>query len=167
LPADALTGATLVTASALLDVLSTVELTALVEAVATVRCPALLTLSVVGSVQLDPPDCRDQRVAAAFDAHQQRPLSDGRRLLGRDAVPAAVDALTRRGARVEVRDSPWHLGRRDAALLTAWLGGWVGAACEQDGALPGPQYLATRQAQVDAGALRVSVGHADLLAWWQ
>ena len=56
-------------------------------------CPILLTLSVVGRVELTPADPLDRRVAAAFDAHQRRTTERGR-LLGPDAA-----ARRRRGAR--------------------------------------------------------------------
>ena len=69
---DDLAGATLITASALLDMLTEDELAGLVSACAAAGCPVLLTLSVVGRVDLTPADPLDRRVAAAFDAHQRR-----------------------------------------------------------------------------------------------
>src|SRR5262249_2374827 len=79
-PAD-LADATLITASALLDLLTADELTAVIEACAAAACPVLLTLSVTGHVELAPADPLDARVAAAFDAHQRRATPRGR-LLG-------------------------------------------------------------------------------------
>ena len=91
----------------------------------------LLTLSVVGRVDLAPADPLDARVAAAFDAHQRR-TTEGGRLLGPDAVAAAVEGFRRLGAEVLVRPSPWRLGAAEADLAAEWLTGWVGAACEQE-----------------------------------
>jgi len=53
-----------------------------------------------------------------------------------------------------------------AALATAWLDGWVAAACEQDPSLvtDAVAYRDRRLAQVAAGRLAVTVHHADLLA---
>src|SRR5450631_4085050 len=80
-----LAGASLITASALLDMLTADELERLVGVCAGAGCPVLLTISVVGRVELTPADPLDECIAAAFDAHQRR-TTGGRRLLGPDAV---------------------------------------------------------------------------------
>ena len=160
-PAD-LAGATLITASALLDILTAEELAALLAAGVRAGCPMLLTLSVVGHVELAPADPLDRRVAAAFDAHQRRVTERGC-LLGPDAVAAAVEELRGTGAEVLVRASPWRLDAAHAELATEWLCGWVGAACEQDPALDAGAYLDRRLEEAAAGELSVIVGHADLL----
>ncbi len=130
-PCD-LADATLITASALLDLLTEDELAGLVTVCAGAACPVLLTLSVVGRVDLTPADPLDSRVAAAFDAHQRR-VTAGGRLLGPDAVEAAVEGFGRLGRDVLVRPSPWRLGCFQADLVAEWFAGWVGAACEQAG----------------------------------
>jgi SAM-dependent methyltransferase len=162
-PAD-LAGATLVTASALLDLLTGDELSRLVAVCAGAGCPVLLTLSVVGRVGLTPADPLDSRVAAAFDAHQRRPAKGGR-LLGPDAVAAAVEAFGRVGAEVVVRPSPWRLGAFEADLAAAWFIGWIGAAREQDAELAHETgaYVRRRLAEAIAGELAVAVGHSDVL----
>jgi hypothetical protein len=165
LTADDLADAGLVTASALLDVLTAAEVGAIAAACAGRRVPALLTLTVVGRVEIDPPSPLDATVAAAFDAHQRQTVA-GRRQLGPDAVGVAVRDFVARGASVDVRPSPWLLGREDADLAGAWLRGWVGAAAEQRPDLPLDGYLADRLAAARAGRLRVVVHHADLLAHW-
>ena len=90
-PGD-LAGASLITASALLDLLTGDELAGLIDVCAAAGCPVLLTLSVVGRVELAPADPLDARVAAAFDAHQRRTTASGR-LLGPDAVAAAAERV--------------------------------------------------------------------------
>jgi hypothetical protein len=164
LHADDLAGAALVTASALLDLLTADELDRLVAVCAHRGCPVLLTLSVVGHVELTPGDPLDSRVAAAFDAHQRRGTTEGR-LLGPNAVAAATTAFEARGAEVFVRPSPWHLGAPEAALATEWFAGWIGAAGEQDAGLAAEidAYAARRLAEAAAGRLAVTVDHADLL----
>jgi hypothetical protein len=155
-----LAGATLVTASALLDLLTWDELTRVILACAGASCPVLFTLSVTGRVQLLPPDPLDARLAAAFNAHQRRG-----RLLGPDAVDAAAEGFRAMGAEVVVRPSPWRLGGAESALAAAWLEGWVDAACEQEPALgrEAALYRRRRLSEAAAGALSVTVGHADLL----
>jgi hypothetical protein len=123
-----------------------------------------LSLSVVGRVDLAPADPMDSRVAAAFDDHQRRMTARGR-LLGQDAVAAAVDGFRRLGAEVLVRPTPWRLGAAEADLAAEWFTGWIGAACEQSADLAcdaGP-YARRRLAEARAGELAVTVGHADLL----
>ncbi len=163
IPGD-LAGSTLITASALLDVLIEEELSALMAVCAGARCPVLLTLSVVGRVDLTPADPLDRRIAVAFDAHQRRGTERGR-LLGPDAAAVAVEQLGRLGAEVLVRSSPWRLGPSEAELAAEWLTGWVSAACEQavDLAAEAESYTRRRLAQAAAGALKVTVDHADLL----
>nr|WP_222132130.1 class I SAM-dependent methyltransferase [Pseudonocardia sp. C8] len=165
LDAAALAGTSLVTASALLDLLTAAEVEQLARACAGAGCPALLTLTVTGQVRLDPPDPLDRDLAAAFDDHQRR-RTGGRRLLGPDAVPVANAAFARHGARVRSAPTPWRLGPDRAALLREWLAGWLDAACAQRPELRGPAagYRERRHRQLAEGRLTVSVGHADLLA---
>jgi hypothetical protein len=153
-----LAGASLVTASALLDPLTADELARMLVACA--GCPMLLALTVVGRVTLTPEEPLDASMGAAFNAHQRRG-----RLLGPDAFAAVVDELRATGAEVLVRPSPWRLDTAHADLTAEWFGGWVAAACEQEPALAaeaGP-YRERRLEQAAAGELAVTVDHADLL----
>jgi hypothetical protein len=161
---DDLAGATLITASALLDLMTRDELAGLIDVCAKAGCPVLLSLSVVGHVDLAPVDRLDSRVAAAFDAHQRRMTVRGR-LLGPDAVAAAVEGFRRLGAEVLVRPTPWRLGPAEAELAAEWFTGWIRAACEQsvDLASDAGPYARRRLAEARAGELSVTVGHADLL----
>jgi hypothetical protein len=160
-----LAGATAITASALLDLLTGEEMVRLAGLCAGVGCPVLLTLSVVGDVEIAPADPLDRRVAAAFDAHQRRATNRGE-LLGPDAVDFAAEAFRREGAEVLVRPSPWRLGPAHSALAAEWFTGWVDAAREQEAGLAGEcePYARRHLQQASAGELAVTVGHADLLA---
>jgi hypothetical protein len=158
LTSDDLAGASLITASALLDMLTADELDRMLRA-CTGR-PMLLALTVTGRATLTPTDPLDARIGAAFNAHQRR---GG--LLGPDAVAAAVNQLRATGAEVLVRPSPWHLDNAHADLTDKWLEGWFAAACEQEPALAA-EVAASRNrrlAQAATGALAVTVDHADLL----
>jgi SAM-dependent methyltransferase len=169
-----LAGAGLVTASALLDLLTAGEVDGVARACAEAGCPALLTLSVVGSIDLEPIDQLDDEITTAFNAHQRRTIGD-RRLLGPDSVEVAVAAFARRGIPTAVRASDWRLDAGDPGsreLLLEWFDGWLGAACEQRPELGGPDvtggpvaaYVQARMAQAADGKLRVVVRHQDLLA---
>ncbi|WWR55281.1 class I SAM-dependent methyltransferase [Streptomyces sp. SCSIO 30461] len=163
----ALDGTSLVTASALLDLLTREELDALAAACAEARSPVLLALSVVGRVDIEPADALDAEITEAFNAHQRR-LDDGRRLLGPDAVAAASVAFARYGMTVRVQPSPWRLGDSTGTgpLAAEWLRGWVGAACEQrpDLAAEAGAYLNRRLTACAAGELSVTLHHSDVLA---
>src|SRR5690606_14944680 len=85
---DELEGASLITASALLDMLTADELERLVRSCVTAACPALITLSVIGGVHLAPRDALDSVIRHAFNDHQRR-TTEGRTLLGPVAAGAA------------------------------------------------------------------------------
>jgi hypothetical protein len=174
-------GTSLVTASALLDLLTADEVEALAAACVAASCPALLTLTVTGGAQLAPSDPLDVEFAAAFDDHQRRvdeggslapgggdslAPAGGRRLLGPDAAAVAVAAFERLGAAVLTRSSPWRLGPGEAELAEEWLRGWIAAACDQRPTLAehAAGYLRRRLEALAAGELAVTVGHLDVLA---
>jgi hypothetical protein len=165
LTAADLAGTWLVTASALLDLLTAAEVDRLAAACAAAGCAALLTLSVTGRVELTPADPLDPELLAAFNAHQRRG-EGGRRLLGPDAAAAAVEAFTRHGVAVRTGPSPWRLGPERAELAVAWLRAWVGVAVAQRPALAAPAeaYLRRRRDVAAAGGLRIVIDHTDLLA---
>lgn len=158
-------GASLITSSALLDLLTADELHRVVATIVDARCPALLTLSVTGQVELWPPHPLDAIIGTAFNAHQRR-LTGGRRLLGPDAAGAAAHALRTAGFEVATRAASWRLGPGSAALAAAWFTGWLGAATEQrpDLAVKLREYRPWRLADAAEGRLRVRVRHLDLLA---
>jgi len=143
--------ASLVVASALLDMLTADELAGMLSACA--GRPTLIAMTVTGRVSFAPEDPLDAPLGAAFNDHQRR---DGR--LGPDAVAAV-------GGEVIVRPSPWRLGAAHAELFAAWFGGWVDAACELEPALAadGREYRERRLAQFATGELTATVDHADLL----
>ncbi|MFJ8579675.1 methyltransferase domain-containing protein [Micromonospora sp. NPDC093277] len=158
-----LADAHLITASALLDMLTADEVERTVAA-----CAGRLTLfalTVVGRVEFTPADPLDEDLTAAFNAHQRRTV-DGRILLGPDAVAVTVAAFRRRGIDVQVRPSPWRLGPEQPALTVEWLTGWLDAAVEERPDLAGAAraYRDRRLAEAASGRLRVVLHHADLLA---
>jgi hypothetical protein len=165
LAAEDLFGADLVTASALLDMMTARELADLVGACAALRAPVLICLSVVGQVELSPADPFDRRIACAFDAHQRRSRARGA-LLGPDAATFAADAFKASGFQVRLEPTPWRLGPADAQLVAEWFDSWLGAALEHESDLvkDAVPYGAQRRTQGRAGSLAVSVGHVDLLA---
>jgi hypothetical protein len=159
-------GASLVTASALLDVLTSPELHSIVNACVGAGCPALFTLSVTGDVRLSPRYGLDTEFEHAFNAHQLRD-ADGRQQLGRYGAPIARGLFTQAGWRVRPITTHWRLDYRRPKLLSEWFAGWVDAAVEQNPALRSQEhhYRELRAAQISRGELTAEVRHMDLLAW--
>lgn len=153
-------GADLVTCSALLDLLTAAELDELAEVLARHRTPALFSLTVDGTSRLDPAHPDDGVVASAFNAHQAR---DGR------PGPNAVDHLTARcaaaGLSVRRADTPWLLDAGSAPLVARFMTERSAAAVEARPELSevAAGWLTARLASLDAGDLRVRIGHVDLL----
>src|SRR5688500_6796352 len=110
-----LAGASLVTASALLDLLTADELARMLVACA--GCPMLLALSVVGRVTLTPEEPLDALMGAAFNSHQRRGRLRAGARAGRQGprLPgAAPGAVGRRRARRRRRP------RRRAGAAVTW-----------------------------------------------
>lgn len=161
LTAQGLAGATVITASALLDMLTALQVDRLCTVAAATGAVLLLSTTVAGDVHLHPTDPLDEAVRRAFNDHQRRAG-----LLGPDAASHASTALASRGYRLTRRHAPWRLGSADPDLMRAWLEGWVTAAVVQ---LPelrtaAAGYLGRRTAQLDDGELLVTVDHIDLYA---
>ena len=157
----------LVTASALLDLVSAAWLPRLVAASAAARVALLFSLSVDGRHGWSPADPVDATVHRLFGAHQRRDKGFGP-ALGASAAAVLRRGLRDAGYRVFSARSDWVLegrsGPQAAALQRALVDGMAAAATEQDPALALP-LQAWRQRRLelsDAGSLRV--GHVDLLA---
>jgi hypothetical protein len=161
-----LEGASLVTASALLDVLTASEAHAIVEACVEVGAPTLLSLSVTGEVELRPWDARDKLFETAFNAHQRREVHD-RRLLGRYGAPIVQGLFELAGWKVRKARTSWRIADTEPRLLNEWFDGWIDAAEEQSPTLRADAagYRELRRSQLDRGELSAVVYHLDLLAW--
>lgn len=144
-----LAGTTLVTASALLDLLTEEEIRRLVKSCVDYDCPALFTLSVTGSTELTPSDPADAALSEAFNDHQRQ---DGK--LGSDAVAFAAAEFSRHSWTVHTRPSPWRLDAAHQDLIDTWYHGYLTAAQEQDPTLTVP----------DRRLTAAIVHHQDLLA---
>ncbi|HDZ47302.1 hypothetical protein LCGC14_0027020 [marine sediment metagenome] len=169
-----LDGVDLVTASALLDLVSQQWIDVLVKRCADQHQGLLIALSVTdGWHFLDPQgepvlDDEDHWLLAMFIAHQQRDKGLGD-ALGGQAHDALVEALEKASYRVEQAVTPWQLaaGHYDfQPLMMTLLEGWAEAATEQapDAAARIAAWLQQRQQAVAKGDLGVWVGHRDLFA---
>lgn len=159
-----LADASLITTSAMLDVLTREEVEHLVALVGAVRAPALFSLTVTGRVRLSPEEPDDAAVRQAFNSHQRR-TADGRTLLGPDAAGVVTTAARARGLQVTAKRTPWVLLPSDGALLGEWFRGWIDAALEHDTSLAPlmDAYRRRRMTQIRGRRLRVWIDHVDLL----
>ncbi|HEY0815881.1 MAG TPA: class I SAM-dependent methyltransferase, partial [Pseudonocardia sp.] len=148
-----------VTGSALTDLLTADEVDELASVCAAAEVPALLTLTVTGQVEIDPPDPVDDDVTAAFNAHQRRAVA-GRTLLGPTAADVSANAFRRHGMVVFTAPSPWRLDDGDAALIARWHRERVAAAEHETPDASGRVASARR---VNAAPRRAVVHHIDLL----
>ena len=172
--------ADLVTASALLDLVSKDWLGALVAACRESRRAVLFALSYDGGIQWHPAeddprpadDSDDALVRRSVNAHQRRDKGLGP-ALGPMAGLTAETIFRAAGYRAWLLPSPWRLGPGDAALARALVAGWEAAAVEQlREALPPDSadvdrvrsWAQRRRATIETGRFGLTVGHLDLLA---
>lgn len=149
--------ATLVTASALLDLVSEGWLRDLVRRL---EVPFYSALSYSGSMRWSPGDARDAAVTTAFNRHQRGDKGLGP-ALGPDGGERAAAIFEGAGFDVHCADSPWSLGPGDAALQRELVEG-IAAAAGEAGAAEAAAWGRHRHAVADRA--RCDVGHLDVLA---
>jgi SAM-dependent methyltransferase len=155
----------LVTASALLDLVSADWLDRLVVEVAARHLPFYAALNYDGRVAFDPVDPLDAAVIAAVNLHQQTDKGFGP-ALGPRAAEAAIARFQAANYAVLHGRSDWHLSPRDQHIQRDMLAGWAGAAREI-GAVSLPDaaaWLTRRRDLLAAGRSTVAVGHVDVFA---
>lgn len=161
MPADGL-----VTAAALLDLVSQSWLDELARRCRAARTAVCFVLSYDGRTTTDPTEAEDSEVLELFNRHQLGDKGFGP-ALGPRAATAAEAAFRAQGYEVRVASSDWLVGSDEPALQLALLEGWVGAARaiapERDSALA--TWHERRCAHVAAGHSTLRVGHVDLVGW--
>jgi SAM-dependent methyltransferase len=164
----------LVTASALLDLVSERWLRRLVDACRAVGCGAHFALSYDGTIEWGVEDdggtvtadaVPDALVRDAVNAHQHRDKGLGP-ALGPAAVVVAARLFRAAGYRTSLAASPWRLGPGDRDLAGRLVDDWEDAAVEQ---CPERERLVQtwadrRRATVADDAFVLTVGHQDLCA---
>lgn len=173
LPLD---GTDLITASALLDLVSADWLDRLLDATRAAASrhsppgepPAMLfALSYDGSMNWHPALPDDRLAEALFNRHQRGDKGFGP-ALGPDAAVEAARRLKGRGFSVTQAPSPWRLGLADSEIQRQLLAGVAGAAADcassSSEAARVRQWLAGREDLLAEGRSTVEVGHQDLLA---
>ncbi|GAA3949112.1 glycosyltransferase family 4 protein [Allohahella marinimesophila] len=179
---DAIPGgdASLLTGSALLDLVSDSWMTTVLELARQHNSAVFFALSVDGSSTLCPADEDDDLVQQLFNMHQRQGAGPGP-----DAAAMFARMARKRLFEVTVDASDWQLdsaaGASDRQLMTSLLTGWRVAAREQLAhahlsasssreARTGEQLIKVdawcqrRMVQIRNGTLRLRLGHCDLLA---
>ena len=157
-------GADLVTASALLDLVTHEWLERLAAMCRAAESAVLLTLTWDGTMSWGDPDPDDALVSEAVRSDQLRDKGMGP-ALGPAAGQAAEHAFRAAGYDTRLRPSPWRLGAADASLAHALVDGWEFTALQQS-----PEHLsriqgwAERRHTTVAAEFALEVGHVDLLA---
>jgi hypothetical protein len=158
-----LSGATLVTASALFDLVSEDWLARLATRLAASRLPLYASLTYDGIAEWEPSHALDATLRDALNNHQHGDKGFGP-ALGPDATECLAALMVRHGYRVAQVSSLWRLGPQRAALQIATNEGFAAAALDLS-ACPGDtlaDWLACRRSAALTGRMRV--GHQDLLA---
>jgi len=160
-------GRHLVTASALLDLVSAQWLRALASRCRAAGASALFTLTYNGRSSCVPAEPEDDTVRDLMNQHQKRDKGLGGPAAGPDALARAERCFAEAGFRVQLEPSDWTLGPDVAALQRMLIDGWAHAATEMvpDRAATIARWHARRLTHVDAGRSRLVVGHDDLAAW--
>jgi hypothetical protein len=162
-------GRQLVTASALLDLVSEPWLHALAARCRLEGAAVLLTLSYDGTIRCSPEAPEDDRIRDLVNRHQRTDKGFGP-ALGPQAAAEADRIFTELGYQVRRASSPWRLPPEMRELQRWLIDGWARAAVEMleiDRGSSGwvSEWRAVRVAHVDAGRSDLVVGHEDIAAW--
>jgi SAM-dependent methyltransferase len=159
-------GRAVVTASALLDLVSSQWLHALAARCVESGAAVLFALTYDGLIGCSPEDPDDGSIVALVNEHQRTDKGFGP-ALGPDAPEAAARCFEQVGYQVERSRSDWRLAPDRGELQRQLIEGWAQAATEI-----GPErarvidgWRDRRLAHVAAGWSEMIVGHQDLAGW--
>ena len=155
----------LVTASALLDLVSDAWLERLAIEIAARRLPLYAALTYDGAVSFDPADPLDDGIIAGVNRHQTRDKGFGP-ALGPGAAATAIRRFEIVNYRIIQGRSDWTLGGKDTEIQTELVAGWAGAACDT-GTISideAARWLASRRNAIQTGKSSIRVGHVDFFA---
>lgn len=163
LDGTALEGCALVTASALLDLVSEQWLARLVRLTRDASAHALMALNYDGRIICSPQDEDDDLVRDLVNRHQTTDKGFGP-ALGPSAGVRTEALLREAGYEVYRTTSDWVLGVEHDELQRQLIEGWAHAACElePDQSLRIQSWASRRIAHITDEASRIVVGHDDV-----
>ncbi|MGF9566023.1 class I SAM-dependent methyltransferase [Neorhizobium sp. JUb45] len=154
--------ARLVTASALLDLVSSTFLHMLVSSLDKRDCGFYTALNFDGRCIWDHAHVADARIVNAFNMHQRRDKGFGP-ALGPVAEGVLRDILRTNGFRVLTGKSPWRLGAGEVELQRQFIIGMATAAAET-GLVDHAVVEDWRNYRLDHADSNCEIGHWDMLA---
>ena len=156
-------GCTLVTASALLDLVSEAWLAKLVLRCRDAAAAVLFALSYDGRIVCSPEEPEDDDVRQLVNAHQKTDKGFGP-ALGPDAAARAIGLLSEAGYTTRQEPTDWKLTADMQMLQRELVTGWAGAASEMapERSEIVKDWHSRRMAHIDAGRSRIVVGHIDV-----
>ncbi len=155
----------LITASALLDLVSQSWFERFAVEIAARSIPVYAALSYDGRAELAPADKLDAEVMAAVNAHQRTDKGFGP-ALGPSAVSVATARFESLGYSVVQGKSDWVIGPHDRDMQLEILAGWASAGREigEMSLADTVAWLTRRRDAVSAGRSSIRVGHVDFFA---
>jgi hypothetical protein len=167
LTGDLFTDRDLVTASALLDLVSESWLASLAQHCRRVGAAALFALTYNGESQCTPVEPEDEFVRTLMNRHQRQNDKGFGRAAGPDATHAAERVFRAAGYVVTRARSDWVLDTSTSALQRPLVEGWADAAIEMapEDRSAIESWLLRRLHHIADGRSRIVVGHEDLGAW--
>ena len=159
-------GRNLVTASALLDLVSASWLATVAGHCRAQDAAALFAITYNGRSTCQPQEPEDALVRALFNRHQRTDKGLGGPAEGPGATDAARHAFDAAGFSVRVAPSDWTIGPDAREMQQYLIDGWAFAASEVSprDAPAIADWQRRRLACIGAGRSRLTVGHFDLLA---
>jgi hypothetical protein len=160
-------GRHLVTASALLDLVSETWLRALAARCRASGAAVLFALTYDGRFRCSPQEAEDETIRALLNRHQKQSDKGFGAAAGPDATDCAVRCFDGAGYQVRREASGWILPPQAHAMQRELIEGWAQASVELAPA-EAPlvnDWLARRLAHVQANRSRIVVGHEDVAAW--
>ncbi|RPI54681.1 MAG: class I SAM-dependent methyltransferase [Acidobacteria bacterium] len=163
---DIFAGRHLVTASALLDLVSEKWLRTLAARCRHVGATALFTITYNGWSSCSPEEPEDEMIRHLLNRHQMSDKGLGGLAAGPDAARIAARCFEDAGYRVWTAPSDWRLGSDRPEMQRCLIDGWATAATElvPDEAAGIAGWRDRRIGHVDAGRSQIVVGHLDVAA---
>ena len=156
----------LVTAAALLDLVSAPWLESLASECRVTGAAGLFALTYDGRIDCSPEEPGDDEIRQLVNAHQRHDKGFGP-ALGPTACAVAAECFGTLGYSVEREASDWHLEPDAGELQRQLIEGWSGAAVQMapDRSAFIREWTDRRLAHVLDGHSRLVVGHEDLAVW--
>lgn len=158
-----LSGAHVISASALFDLASTAFIDALVNRIDARKTAVYAALNYDGTTTWTPAHPLDEKILAAFNQDQLRDKGFGP-ALGPQCTNYLQQVLESKGYTVSINPSPWELGAKDEAMTSELISGIASAVSEGYGlsAQEVDDWKTFRLTHAADG--HCTIGHWDLLA---